>query len=36
MGDDYDVSHVPERARAALKRFDQRATHYEVIDRRAQ
>jgi hypothetical protein len=29
-------SHVPAEARAVLKRFDERATHYEVIDRRAQ
>src|SRR3954471_7079570 len=36
MGDDYGVSHVPDAARAVLKRFDERAAHYEVIDRRAQ
>jgi len=36
MGDDYAVSHVPEAARAVLERFDERATHYEVIDRRPQ
>jgi hypothetical protein len=36
MGDDYAVSHVPQPARAVLKRFDERAAHYEVIDRRAQ
>ena len=36
MGEDYAVSHVPDRARAVLKRFDERAAHYEVIDRRAQ
>lgn len=33
---DYAVSHVPEPARAVLKRFDERAPHYEVIDRRPQ
>ena len=36
MGEDYAVSHVPEAARAALTRFDDRAVHYEVIDRRPQ
>jgi heme-degrading monooxygenase HmoA len=36
MGEDYSVSHVPDAARAVLSRFDERATHYEVIDRRSQ
>jgi hypothetical protein len=36
VGDDYSVSHVPEPARAVLSHFDQRAAHYEVIDRREQ
>jgi heme-degrading monooxygenase HmoA len=36
VGDDYSVSHVPPPARAVLARFDERATHYEVIDRRGQ
>lgn len=36
MGEDYAVSHVPAEARAVLKRFDERAAHYEVIDRRQQ
>ena len=36
MGEDYSVSHVPEAARAVLKRFDSHAAHYEVIDRREQ
>jgi antibiotic biosynthesis monooxygenase (ABM) superfamily enzyme len=36
VGEDHEVSHVPESARAVLKRFDDRAAHYEVIDRRAQ
>ena len=36
MGEDYSVSHVPAAARAVLKRFDERATHSEVIDRREQ
>ncbi|MGZ2412455.1 heme-degrading monooxygenase HmoA [Sphingomonas sp. F9_3S_D5_B_2] len=36
VGEDYSVSHVPAAARAVLKRFDERADHYEVIDRRPQ
>ena len=36
IGEDYAVSHVPEQARSVLKRFDERAAHYEVIDRREQ
>ncbi|MBX3561806.1 MAG: hypothetical protein KF780_08330 [Sphingomonas sp.] len=36
MGEDYEISHVPAAARAVLSRFDERAAHYEVIDRRAQ
>lgn len=36
VGDDHEVSHVPEAARAVLSRFDERATHFEVIDRRKQ
>ena len=36
VGEDYSVSHVPEAARAVLERFDERAAHYEVIDRREQ
>ena len=36
MGQDYTLSHVPTNARAVLERFDDRAAHYEVIDRRAQ
>jgi antibiotic biosynthesis monooxygenase (ABM) superfamily enzyme len=36
MGEDYSVSHVPDAAQMVLKRFDQRAVHYEVIDRREQ
>ena len=35
-GDDYAVSHVPAAARAMLSRFDERAAHFEVLDRRAQ
>jgi antibiotic biosynthesis monooxygenase (ABM) superfamily enzyme len=36
MGEDYSVSHVPPEARALLNSFDDRAAHYEVIDRREQ
>ncbi len=36
MGEDYAVSHVPQQAQAVLKRFDDRAAHFEVIDRRTQ
>jgi antibiotic biosynthesis monooxygenase (ABM) superfamily enzyme len=36
MGEDYSVSHVPPEARALLNSFDDRASHYEVIDRREQ
>jgi hypothetical protein len=36
VGEDFSVSHVPAAARSVLKRFDERAAHYEVIDRRAQ
>jgi antibiotic biosynthesis monooxygenase (ABM) superfamily enzyme len=36
MGDDYSLSHVPARARAVLSRFDERAAHFDVLDRRPQ
>jgi antibiotic biosynthesis monooxygenase (ABM) superfamily enzyme len=36
IGEDYAVSHVPAEARALLSRFDARAAHHEVIDRRLQ
>jgi hypothetical protein len=36
MGDDYSLSHVPPEAQKLLKRFDDRAAHYEVVDRREQ
>lgn len=35
-GPDPEVSHVPAAARAVLKRYDERAAHYEVIDRKEQ
>ena len=36
VGEDYEASHVPEAARAVLSRFDARAVHFEVLDRRGQ
>lgn len=36
MGEDFSVSHVPLEARAVLNSFDDRAAHYEIIDRREQ
>jgi len=36
VGEDAEVSHVPAAARAVLARFDRRAIHYEVFDRREQ
>ena len=35
-GEDYEVSHVPEAARAVLARFEERAAHYTGIERRSQ
>jgi len=36
MGEDYSVSHVPAAAQAVLTRFEERAAHFEVLDRREQ
>ena len=36
MGEDYSVSHVPAAARPVLSHFDERAVHFEVLDRREQ
>ena len=36
MGEDYTVSHVPPEARVVLNSFDDRAAHFEVLDRREQ
>lgn len=36
MGEDYTASHVPEAARAVLKRFDLQSQHFEILDRRPQ
>ena len=35
-GENVAVSHVPAAARAVLARFDDRAAHYDVIERRPQ
>lgn len=34
VGQDYETVYVPDRARAILKRFDQRSQHYELIEAR--
>lgn len=31
-GDDYEIAHVPQKAREVLKRFDDRSQHYELIE----
>jgi antibiotic biosynthesis monooxygenase (ABM) superfamily enzyme len=36
VGEDAEAAHVPAAARAVLARFDERALHYEVFDRREQ
>lgn len=36
VGEDYAASHVPAAARAVLAHFDDRAAHYELLDRREQ
>jgi hypothetical protein len=36
VGEDHEVAHVPDAARAVLKRFDERVAHFEVLDRRPQ
>lgn len=36
VGDDYEASHVPPAPQALLSRWDERAAHYEVLDRRPQ
>lgn len=36
VGDDHELAHVPPAARAVLSRFDERAIHYDVFDRREQ
>ncbi len=34
--EDYVVAHVPARPREVLSRFDERSSHFEVIERRDQ
>ena len=34
QGEDYARSYVPDAAQAVLKRWDERASHYELIDQR--
>ncbi len=36
VGGDLEVAHVPAAARAVLSRYDGRAAHYHVFDRRNQ
>ncbi|MDP8995078.1 MAG: antibiotic biosynthesis monooxygenase, partial [Pseudomonadota bacterium] len=36
VGEDAEVAHVPASARAVLARFDERAVHYQVLERREQ
>lgn len=34
VGEDYETVYVPDRARAVLKRFDQKSKHYELVEAR--
>lgn len=36
VGEDHEVSHVPASARAVLARFDERAAHYDLLERKPQ
>lgn len=36
VGEDCERSHVPPAAREVLSRFDERAAHFQVLDRRPQ
>ena len=36
VGEDVEAAHVPASARSVLARFDERAIHYQVFDRRQQ
>jgi heme-degrading monooxygenase HmoA len=36
VGEDYERAHVPAEAQAVLSTFDQRAAHFDVLDRRPQ
>ena len=35
QGEDYERSYVPDAAQQVLKRWDQRASHFEVLDDRS-
>jgi antibiotic biosynthesis monooxygenase (ABM) superfamily enzyme len=35
-GEDFDLAYVPPQGRAVLSQFDERSTHYEVLERRDQ
>ena len=34
VGKDYETVYVPDKARAVLKRFDERSQHFELIESR--
>ena len=36
VGEDYEIAHVPQRARNVLARFDERSAHYEILEHRDQ
>ena len=36
VGEDHGIAHVPAAARVILSRYDERAAHYDVFDRRDQ
>ncbi len=36
VGDDYEAAHVPDEAKAVLSSYDERSSHFEVLDRRPQ
>ncbi len=36
VGEDYEKAHVPAAARAVLKRYDERSTHYSVFGQKDQ
>ena len=34
-GDEYETAYVPDAARAVLARFEERASHYDLVEERA-
>jgi heme-degrading monooxygenase HmoA len=36
VGEDYEVAHVPQRAREVLSHFDARSAHFELLEHRDQ